>query len=639
MKKICKKSLLSLFLALCFILSFGMMVACDEDTEKPGGLDGTDDEPPYTVTVLKDDGTPANGVKVNVLKGRTRLSSGTTDDNGKTEFDLAPDSYTVELDTMPERFRMPDNANLSLTEEKRDLTVTLEKFGYMVKLVHPDDTPYYREDVSVAICELGSTLCNDYVTLGNDGVAFFDYPTNSYHVKLLGLPEDAKYELDKDDFYAGENFSPTNRDLKIVISTSLHLNIALTTKMTAEEKTAYASNHKSYNETIRQYDAYKFTTEVAAKGTASFSFTPEVTGIYYIFTDSKLHYTNKQVASGYLSSTIICKAGEVFTIAAENYDNSPTTAEFVIAAPFSSFVEHKGLGGDVSLRVGRANTFAVIEFTPNTGAVYTATVQGSASAYVTSSTSHPDELANSIPDENYQTNASAKGATPYGISTPIYFAVAVKADEYPVNVTLKIEQGALSTYEYATVQEELSQAIKPEGTLHGIPMDGTSTEKLTYDEDAKAYRFGTDTNAPIVYVKLTKALDEDRFSSGCSLAYIELTSVYIATYTADSEKEDGSILTTDYSKFLRGFTRDKYKITQNMQNTIYSMPDPKDIEDGEYYAKYVNEDGAYPLTQELKEFLEAFYQTNKGNILNQTEIKATNQKAKDAWLFPCYYYA
>ena len=640
MTKTCKKILLSVFFALLFVLCLGAFAACG------GGGGGGGNEVTYTVTVMKDEITPAKDVEVRIRKNKNVASRKTTDENGKAEFKILPNDYTVELGekTLPLSYGVPSNATYTLSKDKHDCTVTLERVGYIVKLVNPDGTPYYSEGVMVTICEIDGDECKNPVLLGEDGVAYLTYPNHDYskryHVKVLSLPKGAKYDWDEKEYYTGQNFSATVRDMTIVISTASNVNLAFTKKMSDTEKTAYAKDHAIYTEEAQQFDAYRFTNEIAANATVYFSFTPEISGVYHLYKNNTLSYVNMTPSSGgYLSSELICEAGKAYTFTATNNSISKVTAEFVFTVPFSSFVQHSGTSGTLDLTIGKAGTYAIVEFTPTSGALYTATVQGTASACVKAFTSKPNEfIGNEIPSDDYKTGASGKYAIPYGTSTfaPIYFAVAVKANKYPVEITLQIEKGAESESAYAEVTETLTAATKPDGVLCGIPMDGTSAAKLTYDADKKAYRYGE--SGPIVYVKLTKALDADRFSSGCSLAYMELTSTYLPRYTINSVMESGAILTTDYAKFLRGFTFEQYKKTQSMQSTILAMPDKAVYEDENCYANYVNEDGAYPLTKELKAFLEAFYKTNKDTVLTQTGISANTAQANDAWLFPCYYY-
>lgn len=216
-----KKLFLTLFLTLCFVLSFGAMTACDE-TNDPFDPDNA---VTYTVTVNKES-APASGVKVTVFKGNSRLTSETTDANGKAAFELVPDSYTVKLDnsTLPEHYEIPANANLSLTADSHDLTVSLTKIsGYTVKLVDTNSNPYYAAGVTVAGCEIGGS-CKSPSMLGTDGIAILPYtiyPLGEYHVKLVGLPDGMGYDRDAEDYYTGagadSNLTETRTELTITI--------------------------------------------------------------------------------------------------------------------------------------------------------------------------------------------------------------------------------------------------------------------------------------------------------------------------------------------------------------------------------------------------------------------------------------
>lgn len=620
MTKTCKKILLSVFLALCFVLCLGAFAACGGDN---GGNNGT---LTYTVTVQLEDGTPAKGVRAIAKKGNSSFGRRTTvDADGKVSFELAPDDYTVELSSLPAHYSVPSDANLSWTKENRDITVTLAKnFFYTVKLVNPDGTPYYAKGVTVGVCTLTGN-CHTPVALGENGVAEIEDKKDDYHVQILGLPADVRFDCDSDGYYTGENFSATKTEMTITIYP-----VESATLMTDAEKEAYASKHTEYN---KEYTSYKFTKEIPAKGTTTISFTATLAGRYYIFKDNNIAYRTTEVG-GYLSNFLECQANETYTIIATNNGNEAATTELVIAFPFSSYIATRN--GNVTLTSGKENTYAIVAYTPSTAGTYTATVQGDATAVVKAFESAPEEFipSDEIPQDNEYVKSAKGSITIHYGNLPIYFAVAVKANSYPVNVDLKIEKTAASndTYTHVAVTETLTQQTKPEGKeLYGIPMDGTSTGKLTYDEGAKAYRYGE--GGPIVYVKLTKPLDTDRFAEGCSLAYMELVSTRLATYIFVSES-NGAINTLDYTIFLRGFDANGY-ISKPNNSGGYTLSIPTEIATETYYAKFVNEDGAYPLTKELKDFLEKFYEANETAFYWSIPEDAD---LNDAWLFPCYYY-
>ncbi|MDE6411711.1 MAG: Ig-like domain-containing protein [Clostridia bacterium] len=214
-----KKLLLTVFLTLCFVLCFGAFAACDgnDDPFDP------DNAVTYTVTVNKDS-APVSDVTVAIHKGSSRLISEKTDANGKATFELVPDSYTVKLSTLPVHYEVSANANLSLTKDSHDLTVSLTMMsGYTVKLVDTNGDPYYAADVTVAGCEIGGS-CKSASMLGTDGIAILPYtiyPLGEYHVKIVGLPDGMGYDRDAEDYYTGagadSNLTATRTELTITI--------------------------------------------------------------------------------------------------------------------------------------------------------------------------------------------------------------------------------------------------------------------------------------------------------------------------------------------------------------------------------------------------------------------------------------
>ena len=185
------------------------------------------------------------------------------------------------------------------------------------------------------------------------------------------------------------------------------------------------------------------------------------------------------------------------------------------------------------------------------------------------------------------------------------------------------------------VKEQLAQFPDQDGkVLVGVDY----TASLVYNETDKSYHIGT-ANGPQVVVLLTKA-DTERFGLGGALAYFELVNVNakVANYVFDATPEGSPSyvkVTNDYRTFLRGFVN--YQQTPSMQG--YTLSIPKDIDTETYYTKYVNKDGVYPLTQELKDFLEVFCKDEYNAYNIKVQLGSTDVKPANYWLFPCYYYA
>ena len=187
MKKICKKSLLIVILALCMAACCCMFVACGETQSS---------EQNYTVTVKIDENTAAAGVRVTVRKGGASFDTQTTDANGKVVFALPDDDYEIAIaaNSLPDHYAMPENANLTLSAANRELTVMLtRKFAYEVKLVDPDGAPVYVEGATVQVCTLTDNCLNP-VDLEVGGVAYLEYDKGNYKIIINDL-DGYTYEL------------------------------------------------------------------------------------------------------------------------------------------------------------------------------------------------------------------------------------------------------------------------------------------------------------------------------------------------------------------------------------------------------------------------------------------------------------
>ncbi len=614
MTKLCKKLIVTSLLAFCFAVCMCLFASCTDPNPEDNAVK-------YTVTVQTDATTAASGVGVQIRKGSARYDKKTTDENGKAEFELAPDSYEVELSALPAHYSVPEGASLSLTAENRDLTVTLEKnFAYVVKLVNPDGTPYYAEGVTVGVCTLTGN-CLQPVMLEEGGVAMIEVDKGDYHVKVEGLPATAKIDCDADGYYTGEEFSETKTEMTITVEAVTVINVAANV-MSESDKQAFAETNYGFN---AQYVAYKVTEEIPANSVAYFAVVPELNGKFNVYANSAVTYT-ANTASGILINENTLKAGENFVITAKNEGASAATAQLVVTVPFSSYTEQEGKGGLLDVTVGKAGTQAVIAFTPTEAGTYKFTVEGDTLTAAEIAQYAPDEFM-AVTPEDYVKNATATEIVHINALKTLYFSVTAKTA--PATFKVKIEQAEESkdTYTYAEVKETLTQYTKPaDKALYGVPMDGTAV--LVYNETDKFYHLGT-ADGPVVVVNITKALDSDRFEAGSILAYMELTDSRLATYAIETFEAGAEIMSiVDYTLFLRGFTEYDY---DKMGNPII----PENIATQKYYAKYVNEDGVYPLTQELKSFLENFYNANADAFLWQVALDAD---LECAWLFPCYYY-
>lgn len=637
------KILFTLTLAICLAACLCLVIACGPDN--PQEENPKDDTITYTVTVKIDETTPASGVKVRLSKGTTRFPQQITDANGKVQFTLAPDSYTVTLDNLPKGYNA-DNATLIVTKEDHDLVVTLEKsFAYTVKLVDANNEPYYADNVFVGICTLDGT-CLTPVKLESNGIAIIDgVDPGNYHVRITGLPDGANYAHDDDDYYTGKNFSATDTEMTIVITVSDITSVTSVTPMTEAEKAEYAATKTAYkNANGQQYLSYRVDKKLSQNAIAYYSLTAEITGQYTIYTDNSVSYlyngtefVNGDVGN-FFSGIINCEKGKTYYFKAINNSTRSKETTVVVTVPFSSYVDHSGVGGILDLTLGKENSNAIIRFTPTEAGIYTLTVNDETPTAITYSTSRPNEIITAAPsDDEYKANNSSQYvAYTSNYANGYYIAITAKATSYPFDVNVRITKTAnvSDTESFVKTQEKLVQYAKPTGKrLVGVPMNGTASE-LVYNQSDRYYHYGSE-DGPVVVVKITGTLSEDRFYSGGALAYLERVNSR-ATYKFATQNANGEIF-SNYTMLLRGFVNYEQVFvsgSQSIQLNIPSNLDPNEM----YYARFVNEDGVYPLTEELKVFLQKFYEANKDYV----EFNAVNSNkayAQYAWMFPCYYYS
>ena len=633
MAKHSKRPILLIVLTLCAALCFGLFAACDNN--KP-----TDTSITYTVTVMKDATEAATGVKVTVTKsGVTFDEPKTTNDVGKVEFSLAPDTYEVKLDNLPEQYVVPTDANLTMTADDHDITITLaKKDAYEIKLVNPDGTPY-TGNVGVVVCTLTGT-CLEPVTPTN-GVAYnYTAPKGDYHVKIEDLPAGYTYEKDTDGYYTGKNFSATDMSMTITIYPITTVDLSAT-PMTEDEINEYISDSASYGLDTR-FDAYKFSKTLAAGASAYYTITPTISGQYTVYDNDTCNYyfdgttfkataSNDAIFNQYMTLT----AGNTYYFKVVNIGTATANSEFVITVPASTYAEYDGVNADnLELSVGKANTVAIVAFKPTQAGVYKVTAQGATPVILDYSNNMPSAFLSDTPaDSDYAAGANIEiNYSPAALkgNGKIFITVAAKAATYPADVAVKIERtgNSPSTYSYAEVESTLTQYADTENyeELLGIPVNGSA--ELEYDDENDCYTY----NGKTVVVLITKAIDEDRFSDGYALAYIGMNSQtgYPVTYevTKSQASGDGEDV-INYTKFLRGF--------ENYEQNGRNQEIPEELDEENCYANFVNSDGVYPLNKELKDFLVDFYAANKplNAIPNAIPLNAA---AGYEWMFPLYYY-
>lgn len=666
-----RNKIVLVLLALCLAVCTGLFVACgggDDNKNKP------DAGATYTVTVNKD-GAPVKGVKVTVKKDTLAYAPAITGDDGKATFKLVKSNdYIVELSDLPENYEAPEGT-LTFPAD-RNLTVNLvEKFAYKVKLVDKDGAPFTMKGVTVGICTLSGT-CLEGVELDANGVARIDAAKTDYHIQILGLPAGYAYECDSHGYsvhqsdvgtyiYEGDDntynsLSETVTEQTIKIYTVNVIDFAKLTPLTDAELN---DRYNSQSTTITGYKAYRVPATVPAEGTEYYSFTAEYSGKYKLYaigySDTTMAYTinprfllGNTVASG--SGIFNPNGQEIETVKGEQYYINITSKaaqlelEFILTTPLAT--KDTVIGADtVKAVINKEGANAVIALAPTSGASYKLTVQGNGAIaqelYAESAENH--EFADTELNSDYSVNANctAKFAEDQnGYITPLYFAVSVKANSYPATVNVKIEKTNALTTTVENVQPTVTLAQF--GTQTGkelvpIEMDGTSSAKIIYNDTDKYYHYGT-VDGPLVVVMLTETLPADRFAAGAPLLYLELATqmrvnpyVFDVTTAADKASLTKGNTYKDYREMLRGFKNYKATPTPGVGGNEYTIPAEKTAS---YYAKYVNSDGVYPLTNDLKDFLQyvvADDMVSDNYVQWQIPMDADYD---DLWLFACYYY-
>ncbi len=193
MNKLWKK--LSVFaITLCMALLVGAVVtACGREEEEPNG--GTT----YTLTVLLSDGSGAEGVKVKWGS----YSAKTTDANGKASISLEAGEYEITLSSLPEGYSYSET--ITATATNKDITITLTRDAYTLKVLYPDGTPAVGVYVQWCVSGDGAACYGPYPTDKNgEAVADTSVVPGNYHVKITSEIDGYTYDKDEDGYYTEE---------------------------------------------------------------------------------------------------------------------------------------------------------------------------------------------------------------------------------------------------------------------------------------------------------------------------------------------------------------------------------------------------------------------------------------------------
>ena len=183
-------------------------------------------------------------------------------------------------------------------------------------------------------------------------------------------------------------------------------------------------------------------------------------------------------------------------------------------------------------------------------------------------------------------------------------------------------------YQYDPVYPQQINGKAPDAESGTILKEADFKASYFYDSNSGYYRLGTAENpGAILYAAITKKAT--RISE--SLAFSELAPLGVRYTLFHSTAVDGTKIYKDYSWFLCNYGGEG-TISSDLGRTF--IPNPAD-EKALCYQNYVNSDGVYPVTPELKEFLDLYVSSNTPVSL---QGETDESKLANAWLAACYYY-
>lgn len=178
-------------------------------------------------------------------------------------------------------------------------------------------------------------------------------------------------------------------------------------------------------------------------------------------------------------------------------------------------------------------------------------------------------------------------------------------------------------YEEIVTAKQINDKAQ-DGAVGTVATEVPLTTTLTYDQTTGYYKMPT---GETVYVAITAAAPR-LLSEGVN--FISTLATANPFNLSNGKTEEGDYYVKNYAFFITNYQYEiengrSYFITDDEYNYL-SNPDSI------CYQNYVNTDGYYPLTQELKDFL-IHYVAIHPPITDSSELTDEN-----AWLTACYYY-
>ncbi|MDE5896438.1 MAG: hypothetical protein K2H43_01340, partial [Clostridia bacterium] len=264
---------------------------------------------------------------------------------------------------------------------------------------------------------------------------------------------------------------------------------------------------------------------------------------------------------------------------------------------------------------------AELKFHPKESGIYTLTLENGNSGYLIESISpatHQPILGESSENGTLEMKVlSGEITQEFTVYRWLRFSSSAATPSYPIEITVTIEKTGeiveqTAVINDAVVSERLTKYGAQQGELMQLGVDGTNG-RVVKGEDGFFHLDSED--GPVVVVKLKGTIDV--FYPDIDFESLDENS---AEYTIYLQSDTAHIYYINYAKFLRGYN--------------YGDKDNTGAYASEYYLKYVNDDGVYPLTEELKTFLQRMAAKNQNWLIGS----ANGYSADSLWLFSAYFY-
>lgn len=651
-----KRRLLT-FLSVLFALVFGTAVfaAC-------GGNDKNNKETYFNVTVVMDDGTPVPDAVLSFVDTQNggEAKEFRTGADGIAHADLPRENrdvyHVTVVSGIPEGYQTEEPDGYYTVNTGRNFTIRLvprtqeETVPYTVTVKAPANSSVNLNNRAILYAESENAAMKTLGFTNDRGVAEVDTPTSGF--LFITPPRDYNYNRDYTDKspYKIEKTGGT-MTFELLPETAL----ILENEMSDNDKTSFLQkidNSSTFRQTAMGKNGrtgYLFSYAIQAHETQFFTFRANVTDNYMMFADrtpdceigtlgASYNITNGPTKtlmpeSKTMGITLNCVNRQTFTfyIKAGSY---PETVSFVILAPEDKNETRIEKEGNFHVTIQETMP-ALISFRPDKQGKYAVSITTDGNflmeyIYSRSSTSAIETVLTKRYDLNIHDrtlfNTDSKGNIDYTSKTSAEWLIRISSTDsvrYPLDIVVKIERigDPDEGKKYNT-----TYAPEPDGLTLAQTLPGKATAIGIYKTDARVvlgpdnrYHLNASTG-PVVYVKLQGTVPP--YYPDASFEALDVnggTTPYRFNVTTAEDMADPTkpYQLRDYSKMLRGYT------VSSDEATAY----------GNYYLKFVNDDGFYPLDDTLKEFLELFAATNSAWLRSFGSY--TNESL---WLFSAYYY-